>query len=245
MTPTTAGTFTARERDALATGQAFIYAGRVIPIIRGGDETEEEKAAREAAEADAAKPKTFTQAELDRIVQERVARVKSDPPADYEALKASAKELAELKAAGQTELEKANDRVAAAESATAAEKASAAAALATANERLIQAAVLAQATAQKAITPEHMHKLISTDAVTVGDDGQVTGVEEAVKAFLEANPAHVGNTQGGSSGSADQGARENGGATQLTKAALDTMSPGEIDKAMAEGRLTNVLAGGS
>src|SRR5690606_35122205 len=72
-----------------------------------------------------------------------------------------------------------------------------------ANRRLIQAAVLAEATKQQAIKPEHMHRLIDLDGVTVGDDGQVTGVEEAVKAFLEANPEYVGKR---AVGSADQGA---------------------------------------
>ena len=54
--------------------------------------------------------KTFTQEELDRIVKERVARVKAKAPDDYAELKAKAKELDDLKEAAKTETEKANER---------------------------------------------------------------------------------------------------------------------------------------
>jgi hypothetical protein len=74
--------------------------------------------------------------------------------------------------------------------------------------------VLSEATAQKALKPEHLHKLIDTAAVTVDDDGQVTGAEEAVKAFLKANPEYVG-TGRANEGSADQGARQTADAQSL------------------------------
>lgn len=48
--------------------------------------------------------KAFTQADVDRIVAERVKRAK---PADYDELKAAAKRLAEIEAANATDLEKA------------------------------------------------------------------------------------------------------------------------------------------
>lgn len=191
----------------------------------------------QAAQADGQQQqgdRTFSQADVDRIVQDRVARVKSEPPKDYDDLRAKAAKLEELEQANQSELEKAQARAEKAEQErqTAIERA---------NARLIEAAVLAQATALKAIKPEHMHRLIDTDTVTVADDGQVTGVEEAVKGFLEANPEYVGKTAA-PPGAADQGAR-NGGLKQLTREDIASMSPEQVRSALAEGRLTNVLGG--
>jgi cation transport ATPase len=60
-------------------------------------------------------PKTFTQEQVNRMMQERVARVKSEPPADYEELKAKAARLDEIEEANKSELEKANDARAKAE----------------------------------------------------------------------------------------------------------------------------------
>jgi DNA repair exonuclease SbcCD ATPase subunit len=54
-------------------------------------------------------PKTFTQEEVNAIVERRVARVKATPPADYEDLKAKAARLDELEQANKSELEKATD----------------------------------------------------------------------------------------------------------------------------------------
>jgi hypothetical protein len=169
--------------------------------------------------------RTFTQEDVDRIVQDRLARAKTQPPADYEDLKAAAKKLQELEEADRTELEKTMAKLEKAEKRAADIEAAA-------NKRLIEAAVLAEAARQNAVKPEHLHKLIDTDAVTVGDDGQVTGVQEAVKAFLDANPEYVGTR---ATGSADQGARA-GGVKQLTREALASMSPEEIVVARREGR---------
>lgn len=186
---------------------------------------------QEGGEQEQPQERTFTQAELDRIVQDRVARVKREAPADYEELKAKAAQLEELETAKLSELEqekKAREK---------AEK-QAAEAMKRANERLLQAEILAEATAQQAIRPEHLHRLIDTDTVTIGDDGQVTGVQDAVKAFLEANPEYVGTSR--PAGPVDQGAR---GTTpkQLTRDDLKDMSPDEINKAREEGRLDRVM----
>lgn len=236
--PPITGSFTTLELDAIENGGARIYRGRVIPIPRGGDGTDDAGTGDQGAgdgAGDAGSgtggdaPRTFTQTELDKIVQDRVARAKSAPPSDYEELKAAKVKLDELEAASKTEQEKAAERATKAE-------ADAKAAIANANTRLIQAEVLAAATAAKAIKPAHLHKLIDLNGVTVGDDGQVTGAEEAVKAFLDANPEYVGAR--GSGGSADQGARS-GGANQLHS--TDGMSPAEIAKALSEGRLDEYL----
>lgn len=60
----------------------------------------------------AAEARTFTQEEVNAIVEKRISRVKSTPPADYEELKAKAAKFDELEEANKSELEKANDAAA-------------------------------------------------------------------------------------------------------------------------------------
>ena len=60
-----------------------------------------------------APPKTFTQEQVDKIVQERLARAKQSVPDDYEALKAKAAKLDELEEANKSEFEKLSEQYAA------------------------------------------------------------------------------------------------------------------------------------
>lgn len=62
------------------------------------------------ANEDAAEVKMFTQEQVNRIVQERIARVKSEAPADYEALKEKAAKYDEAQEAAKTDLQKATER---------------------------------------------------------------------------------------------------------------------------------------
>lgn len=178
--------------------------------------------------------RTFTQDDVDRIVRERLARAKATPPPDYDDLKAKAARFDEIEQQSKTELEREREARERAEQEAARIKSEA-------ERRMIEAAVLAEGTRQSAVKPEHLYRLIDTDSVTVGDDGQVTGVGDAVRAFLDANPEYVGTSR--PLGSADQGARD-GGAKQLSAEALKTMTPEQIVAARKEGRLSNVLAGG-
>lgn len=189
----------------------------------------------DGAAADRSFQPITSQDQFDRMVKDRIARVKTTPPDDYEDLKAKAAKLDELEESNKSELEKAQAR------ADKAQKDSEAA-IERANKRLIQAEILSEATAQKAIRPEHMHRLIDTGEVTVGDDGQVTGAKEAVEGFLKANPEYVGTGRPG--GSADQGARDGQtGVKQVTEAELQTMTPEQKVAARKEGRLTNLGVG--
>lgn len=224
---------TSREQQLLATGLGRWQDDYVVPVIRGGtedpppagDPPAAAPAAPPAPSAPAASDRVFSQADVDRIVQDRLARAKQATPDDYEDLKAKAARLAEIEAANQTELERAQARAAELEQREQ-----------RATQTLIEAAVLAEATRQQAVKPEHLHRLITIDEVTVGDDGQVTGAQEAVKAFLDANPEYVGSR---ALGSADQGARGNS-QKQLRREDLQGMSPSEIRKAHEEGRLDSL-----
>jgi len=122
-----------------------------------------------------------TQADLDRIISERLARVKAKEPEDYKDLKAKAAKFDEIEAANKSELERATAKIS--ELTARAEQAEQAAKLSK-----IHAAVLAEAAKAGAVDPEAVLALLSNDAVTIDDAGQVTGADTAVKALLQAKP---------------------------------------------------------
>src|SRR5688500_18688129 len=105
------------------------------------DDATTEAATDSTTETAAATGKTFTQADLDRIVQDRIARERAKFEG-FDDLKAEASEFDKLQEANQSELEKAQKRAEKAEQ-------DAAKIREAANKRLIQAEVLAQATALK------------------------------------------------------------------------------------------------
>ena len=69
-----------------------------------GSTTEQTGAADPSGNATEARK--FTQEQVDKIVQERLKRAKSEPPADYDELKAKAARLDELEDAQKSELER-------------------------------------------------------------------------------------------------------------------------------------------
>lgn len=139
--------------------------------------------------------RTFTQDELDRIVQERLDRDRKRY-ADYDELKTKASRFDELDAASKSEVERER---------AAREKAEAKAAGLEATTRA--AAIRAHAAAAGAIDADAVLALVDQTKVTLGDDGQVTGAEEAVKALLDAKPYLVGKHTTPPVGGADGGAR--------------------------------------
>lgn len=225
-------TLTEREQHAIDNGFAYLWNGRAIPIIRGGDETPEEKEAREKAEAaaEAARDKTFSQADVDRIVQERVARVKTDPPADYEELKAAADELAKIKEADKTDLEK--ERTARETAERERDEARTAA-----KETRLNSAILAEASKadRKVVDPEAVLQLLDRSKLEIDDAGNPTNIAEAMdsllaeKKYLAGGGAHVTDV--------DQGAR----GTKEQLQSTEGMSADEIAAAVADGRLDSYL----
>ena len=65
--------------------------------------------AAQQQEQAAAEPRTFTQEEVNAIVEKRLARAKSEPPADYEDLKAKAAKYDEAQEAAKSDLQKATE----------------------------------------------------------------------------------------------------------------------------------------
>ncbi len=160
-------------------------------------------------------PKSFNQDDVDRIVRERLARAKSEPPADYEDLRKAKAKLDELEAASRTELERATAR------AEEAERKAAEADVERAHTKM-ETAVLLAASKAGAVKPQQVFALLPKNAVTVGDDGQVTGAEDAVKAFLEENK-HLVGTVSTPTGDGDGGSR-GGGDAEKPKTLEDAVS---------------------
>ncbi|HRE02426.1 MAG TPA: hypothetical protein PLV68_14070 [Ilumatobacteraceae bacterium] len=161
--------------------------GRITPDVSGGE-----------GEGDA--DKKFTQADVDRIIQQRLDQWQRNnppaPPADYQQIK---DELATLKAAAGTDLDRANTRIAALEqqlSGVQADLVKANGERDDAKLNLLGAAMKSAVTtaARAAANPDQVYALLPKDALTIGDDGQVKGAEEAVKKFLADNPHFVGKT---------------------------------------------------
>ena len=137
---------------------------------------------------------TFSQADVDRILKERLARA---VPADYEQLKEKAGKFDQLEESQKTELQKAQDKAAAAETKAAEREAKA-------DARLIRAEIIAQAAAQGADTDLTVAFLAGNAGISVDKDGNVTGVKEAVEAALKSKPnlklATTANRSGGEFG---------------------------------------------
>lgn len=167
--------------------------------------------------------KTFTQADLDRIVQERLSR-QAKQFEGYDELKEKAKKLDEIEEANRSELDKATRRAEEAEAQ--------ATALAEANKKaLIRAAVVAEAAKQGAVDPDAVVALLPGDAVTV-DDGTVTGAEDAVKALLESKKYLVG-VSNASPGPGDGGARTPAQPADLAEQIKSAEAEGDFSKAMS------------
>jgi hypothetical protein len=160
--------------------------------------------------------KTFTQEQVDKMVQERLARQKAQF-SDYEELKSESEEYRKLKESQQSDTEKLLARAEAAEAAAAkAQEDSEAAAkareeaLSQANKTLRKSAIISAAAAQSAIDPSEVYALLMADdyavhvkdddgemiefKVTLDDDGQVTGAEDTVEALLAIKQHLVGGS---------------------------------------------------
>lgn len=181
--------------------------------------------------------RTFSQADVDRIVQERLSRAKAAPPADYEDLRKKASEWDQLQEANKSEVERLNDRATAAE-----QRAEQLAARAT--QAVIRAAVVAEAARANAIDADAVLALLPADQVTVNDDGTVTGAAEAVAGVLQARPYLVGSQRPAfTPGGADGGVRPGAAPGTFTRAQLRDLSffaanKAAILQAAKEGRIT-------
>jgi hypothetical protein len=119
-------------------------------------------------------PRTFSQQEVDAIVQERVRRVKAEPPSDYDELKQKAAKFDELEEQNRTDLEKAQTKAAEAEKKY--EQI-----LAEAKETRLRAAIIAEAAKpdRKVVDPEAVVALLDRSTLELADDGTPTNIASA------------------------------------------------------------------
>lgn len=177
--------------------------------------------------------RTFSQADVDRIVAERVARAKTELPPDYAELQQAAKKLADYEAAQLSETERLTKALAEAD-------AKATASAERAKNALQKAAVVAAATRAGAVDPDAVFALLDRSAVTVADDGAVTGADDAVKALLSEKQYLVGKPPTPTPGGADGGPRGVPPGT-INREDLAKMTPEAIDAAHRAGQLNHLL----
>ncbi|WP_373070125.1 hypothetical protein [Gemmatimonas sp.] len=176
-----------------------------------------------------------TQADLDRIINERLTRERAKF-ADYDTVKARATKLDEIEAANLSDLDKANAARDAAETRATEREA-------TANRKLIKAAVTTAVAGKTAdgVTADDIIGYLGE--LTVTDDGDIDGLTETIEALLEAkaflkSAAPAAPTAPVTTTGATNPAR-NSNAGQITD--ISGMSPPEIAQALAEGRLDSLL----
>ena len=131
--------------------------------------------------------RTFTQAELDAHIAERLSRQKAQFK-DYDDLKAAAGKWAEVQEAQKSEAQKLAERASKAEQERDA-------ALQRAQERLIRAAFIAEAAKAGAAHPEDVYALADTTAVKLDEQDNPVGVAEAVAAVIAAGRVPTMQTQ--------------------------------------------------
>jgi hypothetical protein len=124
---------------------------------------------------------TFTQADVDRILKERLAQERKKY-ADYDTLKAK---VQEAEAASLTEAEKTAKRLQELEAQNQQ--------LATERRELSIRAAITEAAAAAGFPAEAAYRLIDKAALTMADDGKVTNAAELVKGVVEAYPGLVRN----------------------------------------------------
>lgn len=244
--------------------------GRFMPGMAGGDETPEEKAAREEAERKAAEDEAeAAEAEAKRAEEERKAAEEAEAgrwegevdkekaeravrnaraaekKAKEEAEQAKA-EAAELRQAQETEHETAKRERD--EARVEAEQAKARA------DRLTVDTALRDAAAEAGVAPAKIRRfvrMVERDGLEIDSDGEVTGAEEAVDALLEEFPefkAEPSNEEGPPKkekpgGNPDRKRKE----PELTPEQLQKMAQDEPDKfnqLMDEGKIPASALGG-
>lgn len=156
--------------------------GPLFPVLRiEGEEGKEEPEPEEKPEEPEEKQepaKTFSQQEIDRIVEKRLSRERKawKKQVDEDNLKAQMSVEERLK------VEKGEAETKATE------------AIVKANQRLVRSEILNKAANLGVIDTDVVYKLLDKDEIDVDDDGNVTGVEEAIKALITAKPYLIKKT---------------------------------------------------
>ncbi len=135
-------------------------------------------------------PAQFSQADIERIVKERIERAKAKY-ADYDVLKARAARLDEIERAQMDEKERlAADLKALEDKVAAAEKARDEA-LAQSQERLVRSEITALAATMGFRYPADVFRLIDLSEIGVDDAGGVTNAKETLERLAQERPDYL------------------------------------------------------
>jgi hypothetical protein len=148
----------------------------------------------------------------------------------------AAAKLAELEKAQMSEIERATKVAAEAE-------ARAAALAERAQKAILRSAVVSAATRAGAVDPDAVLALMDHSSVTVGDDDSVQGVDEAVRAVLDAKPYLVAKPSTPAPGAADGGPQGKSAST-YTREQIDALAksdPSKVAELYREGALNHLL----
>jgi len=174
-----------------------------------------------ADDKDKDKERTFSQADVDRIIKERLTREQTRF-ADYDDLKKAAEELTKLKEKDLSEQELLTKRIAELEQAQADWDAQGKARELEINEKLLRAEVRVLAATMNFIDPEEAWMLANLADVTFGDDGKIEGVKKPLEALAKAKP-HLIQAAGG-------------GGSPPNKPGKTVTKDAELEKAQADAR---------
>lgn len=196
----------------------------------GGEGEGEGGTGEQGGEGRGAAEATFSQADVDRIVRERLARQKAQF-SDYEDLKTKATEYDKIAETQKTELEKAQERAAQAEAQAkeAAERA----------QRVLTESAIVSAAAGKLADPSDAVALIDRSSIEYGEDGAPTNVAALVDSLIETKPHLAAGAR--RAPNIDQGAR--GGNTVIDESALMKMGDGEFLAALSNPSISKTLGG--
>ncbi len=124
--------------------------------------------------------RTFTQADVDRLIKDRLKRER-EKYADYDELTDKAKKWAQHEEAQKSEIERERERAAALERASAEQAA-------TYKANLVRMEARVQAAQMGFKNPDDAYLLADLSEVEVGESGEVGGVDEALKVLAKAKP---------------------------------------------------------
>lgn len=191
----------------------------------------------ESSDAPTQNEKTFTQAELDEIIADRLKRA-TKKFADYDDLKAKASEYeAQLQAqreAEMSEVEKAQEQAKQFEEQLTALTAQLEAERTKAQQQAIKNEFIKVASSANIVDIDAAIALSDLSTVEIGEDGNVSGVDDVVKALVENKPYLVAKKQ-----SQPIGTATNGGTNGQTEKTADQLLAEAAEKARKSGTLAD------
>lgn len=152
--------------------------------------TDEAPQTEAQTEGGAAPSQSFTQADVDKIVEKRLERERAKY-ADYAELKAKAARVSELERQQMSDQERLTADMAALKAEAETARRERDEALARAQQRMIQAEVTALAGQMGFRYPGDIYRLIDAGSLTVDDSGAPTGVKEALEALAKERPDYL------------------------------------------------------